>query len=74
MVRLHSEEPTRKKQALVSAPHALTGLRHDALQGVHDNLVHCHEMGVKWDPSARYCKNGSNFGPTARAEASPGAA
>ena len=73
MVRLHSEQPGLKKQKLVSAAHALTGLRHNALIAVFDNVVHCYENDLVWDPNSRYSKAGKSFGPTPRALSSPGA-
>ena len=50
LVRLHSLEPDLKKTKLVAKVVQATGLRHDAVHAVHDNLVHCNENGLDYDP------------------------
>ena len=73
LVQLHSLEPDLKKTKLVGKVVQATGLRHDAVHVVHDNLVHCNENGLDYDPLKNYCKGGKVQGPTPRVQSSPGA-
>eukprot|EP01050_Picozoa_sp_SAG11_P004757 SAG11_NODE_313_length_10878_cov_43.354578_2_plen_118_part_00 len=74
MVRLHAQDGSLDKKALVSQVRATTGLRHVVLGRLHDNLVHCNANGIAWEPSKRYNRTGLKNGPASRLERSPGAA